>query len=329
MSAGFWESLFGFFVSATGTGITLFYARRAGLVDLPNHRSSHSIPTPHGGGIALVASVTGVTIYEGVLPGHQLQPAYAFLFISVLALTIVGWLDDTRPVSIRTRLAIHLMCGLSVALLINEIAPTAGVVNLVWCVWWLFWTVASINIVNFMDGIDGMVASQGIVYGVFLFVLSGSSHPGGHFGLILAAACLGFILWNWAPAKMFMGDVGSGPLGLFFVIGGALALKAAPAAVVFLPLFPLYWDALLTLILRFRRGERLSDAHRSHLYQRLARAGYGHRRVTYGYTLAAGMGAIAAFLVRDKSSSLRAATICVYVGTIVIIWKLADERAPA
>src|SRR5205823_4265605 len=122
------------------------------------------------------------------------------------------------------RLPSHLVCGCAVAVLVNAIAPMPGIINIAWLAWWIFWSTASINIVNFMDGIDGMVASQGGVYGLFLFALVHSDLPGSRFGLILAGACLGFLMWNWAPAKIFMGDVGSGPLGLLLVIGGALAL---------------------------------------------------------------------------------------------------------
>jgi Fuc2NAc and GlcNAc transferase len=327
MIASFWETVLGFVVSAAGTGVALFYARRVGMVDVPNHRSSHDIPIPRGGGIALVGSVIGVGTSAFLLLGHRPEPIHAFLLLTVLALAVVGWLDDQQPVAMRLRLAIHLMCGISVALLVNQIAPMEGALNIAWLVWWTFWTVASINIVNFMDGIDGMVAFQGIVYGVFLFGLLGSPDLAAQFGLIVAAACLGFMLWNWAPAKMFMGDVGSGPLGLFFVIGGALALKGAPAEVVFLPLFPLYWDAFLTMILRFRRGERLSDAHRSHLYQRLARTRYGHGVVTSAYALAAAIGAIVGLLVRDASALHRSVAIFAYVLAVAILWKLGDSRS--
>src|SRR5205823_5721319 len=148
-----------------------------------------------------------------------------------------SWLDDRRRMSIAVRLPLHLLCGLAVAFLVNQAAPMPGILNLAWLAWWIFWTAASINIVNFMDGIDGMVASQGVVYGIFLYGLA-PTHLPGRFGLVLASACLGFLVWNWAPSKIFMGDVGSGPLGLLFIIGGTLALEDAPSVLVFLPLFP-------------------------------------------------------------------------------------------
>jgi UDP-N-acetylmuramyl pentapeptide phosphotransferase/UDP-N-acetylglucosamine-1-phosphate transferase len=125
---------------------------------------------------------------------------------------------------------------------------------------------------------------------------------------------------------MFMGDVGSGPLGLFVVIGGALALRDVRAVLVFLPLFPLFLDALATVVIRFRRGERLTDAHRSHLYQRLANGGYGHARVTSIYAFAAAVGAIVALWLKNGSATRTTAAILVYVALVLIGWKVLHEK---
>jgi len=199
-------------------------------------------------------------------------------------------------------------------------------IQAVWIAWWVFWTVASINIVNFMDGIDGMIASQGVVYGFFLYALLPSEFFGSRFGLILAAACLGFLLWNWAPAKIFLGDVGSGPLGLFFAIGGALALDGAPAILVFLPLFPLFLDALLTMIIRVRNGQMITESHRDHLYQRIANGGKGHAVVTATYSLAAAIGAVVAIWVKDAPTAWRTGAVTGYVVTVILVWRVMDKR---
>lgn len=326
MISELWEPLGAFVISVAGVGLAFWYARRAGLLDMPNHRSSHSVPTPRGGGIALVSSVVAVASYEVWPIGRASLPVFLVLLGAIAALAVVGWKDDRGSVGVAIRLGVDLVCGFAVALLVNQIAPLPGLLNIAWLAWWVFWTVASINIVNFMDGVDGMIASQGIVYGIFLFALRSGPTLGGRFGLILAAACLGFLVWNWAPAKMFMGDVGSGPLGLLFVIGGALALAGAPATLVFLPLFPLFLDALLTMLIRFRRGERLTDAHRSHLYQRLANGGYGHARVTSIYALAASIGAVVALLVKDASPSRITAAIFLYVLVVLMGWKLLHDK---
>lgn len=321
-----WEPLGAFAISVTGVGLALAYARHAGLIDVPNQRSSHSVPTPRGGGIAIVSSVLAVGAYDVARSDERSWPVLLVLLGAVAALSFVGWMDDRGSIRVGLRLGVHLVCAFAVALLVNEISTLPGVLNIVWLAWWIFWTVASINIVNFMDGVDGMIASQGVVYGIFLFALLPGSWLGGRFGLILSAACLGFLIWNWSPAKIFMGDVGSGPLGLFIVIGGALALQSAPAALVFLPLFPLFLDALLTVLIRFRRGERLTDAHRSHLYQRLANGGYGHARVTSIYALAASVGAVVALSVKNASTSRTTAAIFVYVLLVLVGWKLLHER---
>jgi Fuc2NAc and GlcNAc transferase len=320
------EALGAFLMSLTGVGLTLWYARRAGLLDVPNSRSSHSIPTPRGGGIALVSSVLAVAAYEIARVDQRSWPIFLLLLGAISVLVVVGWMDDTGSIRVAPRLLVHVVCGFATALLVNEIAPLTGILNIGWLAWWVFWTVASINIVNFMDGIDGMIALQGTVYGLFLFVLLSGSTFAGRFGLILAAACFGFLIWNWSPAKMFMGDVGSGPLGLFFVIGGALALGRAPAALVFLPLFPLFLDALLTIIIRFRRGERLTDAHRSHLYQRLANGTYSHARVTAVYALATSIGALVALSVKDASNLRVTVAILLYLVLVITGWKVLHDR---
>lgn len=320
------EPLGAFLISVAGVGLALRYARRSGLLDVPNHRSSHSVPTPRGGGIALVGSVLVVGAYEVARTGGVLRPLFLALMAAIVALALAGWMDDRHTISVGIRLSVHTLCGLAIALLVNEIAPLPGLLNLPWLVWWIFWTVASINIVNFMDGVDGMITAQGIVYGIFLFGLVSGSSLGGRLGLILVAACLGFLIWNWSPAAMFMGDVGSGPLGLFFVIGGALALERARAPLVFLPLFPLFVDALLTMLIRIRRGERLTDAHRSHLYQRLANGGYGHARVTSIYALAAGIGGLIALTVKNASTSWIATAIILYVLSVLIGWRLLHDK---
>ena len=321
------ELLGAFAISAAGVGLALLYTRRAGLLDIPNHRSSHSVPTPRGGGIAIVSAVLAIAPYEFARFGQGTWSIFLILMSATAALTFVGWMDDRGSTRIAVRLTIHLLAGLSVMFLVNEIAPLPGLLNIAWLVWWMFWTVASINIVNFMDGVDGMIAAQGVVYGIFLFALVPASTLAAHFGLILAGACLGFLVWNWAPAKMFMGDVGSGPIGTFFVIGGALALESAPSALVFLPLFPLFLDALLTLIIRFRNGEKLTDAHRSHLYQRLANGGWGHAPVTSIYALAAGVGAGVALSVRGASPPEMSVVITLYALLVLVGWKELHKKS--
>jgi UDP-N-acetylmuramyl pentapeptide phosphotransferase/UDP-N-acetylglucosamine-1-phosphate transferase len=323
-----WGPVLAFSLSAIGVGATFLYTRRIGLFDVPNYRSSHRVPTPRGGGIALVASVFALGAYAFVQTRQFPATTFALLAAAVVTLTLIGWLDDRKTIRVALRLSIHLLCGLAIALLVNEIAPLPGWINVLWLAWWAFWSVASINIVNFIDGIDGMIACQGIVYGLFLFSLMPFGSFGSSYGLILSGACLGFLIWNWPPAKMFLGDVGSGPLGLFFVVGGALALQSTKSALVFLPLFPIFLDALLTILVRFRRGEDLTDPHRMHLYQRLANGGAGHAPVTLAYGLFAALGAVVAFAVKNAAPLAMASAIAAYCGVVMLAWKVGDSRFP-
>ena len=322
------EPIWAFAVAVVGVGLTLRYSHQAGLIDIPNSRSSHSIPTPRGGGIALVIAVMAVTWQLLHESGFQLL-GVGLILVPLAALAIVGWFDDKSHMPIAVRFPIHLFCAIGIGFLINQLHPLPGFLNLLWIAWWMFWTVGSINIVNFMDGIDGMVGSQGVVYGMFLFSLAQPGSTSGRYGVILAAACLGFLLWNWAPAKVFLGDVGSGPLGFLFVLGGALALESAPASLVFLPLFPLFLDALITLVRRARRGEKLTAAHRGHLYQRLANGGSGHAIVALGYALAAAIGAVVGIGARNLLGAPYTIAIAAYLAAVLIGWMLADRRALA
>jgi Fuc2NAc and GlcNAc transferase len=297
-------------------------------MDHPNQRSSHTVPTPRGGGAALVFAVAVFTAVDV----YRLGPAYGFQLAVqgavLVALALVGWRDDHESVSIATRLGTHVAAGCAVAILVNAIHPLTGLANVGWLMVWLFWTTASINIVNFTDGIDGMVASQGVVYGFYLVMLLPDNLFSRHFAAVLAASCLGFLLWNWAPARIFLGDVGSGPLGFFFTVAGALALDGAPVPLIFLPLFPLYLDALMTLLRRVERGEKLTTAHRSHLYQRIANSGVGHGRTTSVYTIASIIGAAVGISVKDATPQMIAAATAIYVLLVTSVWWVGERRFP-
>jgi UDP-N-acetylmuramyl pentapeptide phosphotransferase/UDP-N-acetylglucosamine-1-phosphate transferase len=322
------DLLLAFVLSVFGVGATLRYTRRAGPIDVPNERSSHNVPTPSGGGVAVIAAVFAVAAYDMLGLGHVSRPLVAASGVGLVGLAVVGWLDDHDPMPISIRLLVHFLAGCGIALLVNELHPHSGAANLLWLAWWVIWTMASINIVNFMDGIDGIVTCQGIVYGIFLFALLPAERFGSRIGLILAAACFGFLIWNWFPAKTFLGDVGSGPLGMLFVIGGALALQGAPPVLVFLPLFPLYLDALMTLAYRLGKGEDLTVAHRSHLYQRIANAGVGHPIVTLSYALVAAVGAAIAVAVNGRGWGPIIAAVAVYVAGSAALWSFLDKKWP-
>jgi Fuc2NAc and GlcNAc transferase len=276
-------------VSALMTGMLRRYAIQAGLIDRPNVRSSHSIPTPRGGGLAIV--VTSIAALALLCFLHVVSiRVFAAIAVGGLAVATVGFVDDRHTLPARVRLAVHVFAAL-------------------WCLWWLGglpplllgtqvirlgWPgyvlgalaiVWVLNLFNFMDGIDGIAASEAI------FVTGAAAVLGWVFGdcgavplssAMVSAACAGFLIWNWPPAKIFMGDVGSGYLGYLIA---ALAMAAAvdnPVSVwVWLILGGAFFvDATVTLARRTLRGERLYEAHRSHAYQWLARRWGSHRPVT-------------------------------------------------
>ena len=298
------------------------YALRHQILDQPGPRGSHTRPTPRGGGLGLVIAVL-VTV--SAFMGRRLDSSILFALAGVILTAAVGWLDDRHSLGVRTRLAAHIAAGASLlplALWPTVVPPWFGVFA---GLWWIFWAVSSINLVNFMDGIDGLIASQALVFGGYVVMLAGVGGLSGVVGLSLAGAAAGFLVWNWPPARIFLGDVGSGALGLLFVLAGILLLRDGQVSLVvaYLPLYAIFLDATVTLFRRFRRGERVTEAHRDHLYQRLANGGWGHARVTLLYAAVA----VAAFPIAGLPGGVRTTTIGVYFGAVLCIGFALDRHA--
>ena len=260
------------------------YARRRGMLDQPGQRRSHSVPTPRGGGVGIVVAM--LICLPGAAWGlRESWPAQAWLggLWGALALVAVaGWWDDHRSLPVLPRLGAQ-----SVAIGLFSLGLLVG--DLAW--WWLplllVSGVWSINLHNFMDGIDGLLAQQAIFVGSGLAALAwAAAQP----MLALAAACLavsalGFWCFNRPPARIFMGDVGSGSVGLLIFAVSAMLWKVVPAliwpALILSSAFVV--DASLTLLTRMWRGRRWYAAHREHLYQWLVRRGGAHARVDAAY----------------------------------------------
>jgi UDP-N-acetylmuramyl pentapeptide phosphotransferase/UDP-N-acetylglucosamine-1-phosphate transferase len=271
-----------FVASCMGTRALVALLQRAAVLDLPNERSSHAAPTPRGGGIAVVAAIAAA--WAVFCAAGVLTPASLMATVGMVGLTAVSWVDDLRGLPAALRL------------LIQFAAVTAGM----WMLpggpvfqGWLppgFDAVASalswvwfVNLFNFMDGIDGIAGSEAAAIGIGLVVIAGfgiGRDPGiAALGAAIAAAALGFLVWNWAPAKIFLGDAGSVPLG--YVLGFLLlelAVRGWWKAAIILPLYFLA-DASLTLLRRLLRGERVWQAHREHFYQRAVQRGLTHDAV--------------------------------------------------
>jgi UDP-N-acetylmuramyl pentapeptide phosphotransferase/UDP-N-acetylglucosamine-1-phosphate transferase len=260
---------------------------KADLLDRPNQRSSHSIPTPRGAGLVvlpLVALAWLVVDRFCPLPGQFWAVAAA-----ALALVAFSALDDRRSLSAGLRFAIHaLAVGLGLWALPADFSLTQGLLPrwadlIVAFLAWLWF----LELTNFMDGIDGITGVEGgsIAFGLLLAMAGTLPLPLAGALLLLIGALFGFLAWNWHPAAIFLGDSGSVPLG--FLLGWLLLLAAGaglwPVALI-LPLY--YWaDATWTLLARLRRGEKVWQAHRQHFYQR-ATAGGSHAPVAAAILLA-------------------------------------------
>ncbi len=271
-------------LSALLCGVYLRFARARQVLDVPSERSSHSRPTPHGGGVAFVPA-----FILGLLLTARLYGAWEDVFVTLatiaLALMVLGVIDDLRGLSVRLRLMLYSLACLWMAFTVlpandAENALRSGVLLLLMTLT-LLWAV---NLFNFMDGIDGIAAIQTILAcccAALLSMLTGRGGDYALFCLLLAAAHGGFLFWNYPPARLFMGDAGSVPSGFLLA---SLALVGAVQG----HLNPLCWlillgvfvtDASWTLVWRMGTGQAFTQPHRNHAYQRLSRHWDSHRRV--------------------------------------------------
>lgn len=265
------------------THVILQVLRRRSVLDHPNERSSHTTPTPRGGGWAFIIVLVPVWSCLG-LSGADDMIGISALSGSALALAVMSWHDDLRGLSPLWRLSGQIAAVtlvLSAApdhnLYFTGLLPPAFdslAAGLLW-VWF-------INLFNFMDGIDGISGIEAACIGAGVALVGFFADLQGplfFYGLTLTAAALGFLWWNWHPAKIFLGDVGSIPLG--FLSGWLLLTLSAQgqwAAALILPFYYLA-DATVTLMRRVLRGKRIWQAHREHFYQRAVQKGWRHSTV--------------------------------------------------
>jgi len=275
-----------FVAGALGTWGMRRYALQRQLLDHPNERSSHALPTPRGGGMAIVG-----TVLLGLTAWAVWQPSARGLWVALvppgLAVAAVGFLDDHGHVPARWRLLVHFgaaawatfALGSVPALQLGEWRWQWGVLGLPVSVLLAVWL---LNLYNFMDGIDGIAGAEAVFVGVAAAALMGPDSPIAVALLLLAAASAGFLVFNWPPARIFMGDVGSGFVGLMLAVlligADAQGLLPIWSGMILMGVFVV--DATVTLLRRLARGERVHEAHRSHAYQWSARRFGRHRPVT-------------------------------------------------
>jgi Fuc2NAc and GlcNAc transferase len=298
------------------TGVVLWLAKKAAVLDVPNDRSAHTVPTPRGGGIAFVIVITAALaalLSAGYYPPELVLP----LMCCSIAMAVLGLWDDISSLSAKFRLllqfsiSIAFVVFLPVIPLLNiggyllpvEICAPLYVVAMVWLT----------NLYNFMDGIDGIAVSQGLTA---LAIAACVVVVSGNFFWLLLLACifggvLGFFPWNWQSAKIFMGDVGSSYLGFVFACLMLLSAEEVGVWTWFIILGLFVADTAATLGVRFLAKQNVFDAHQSHIYQQLARYLGSHQKVC-GLLLLVSIVWLAPLALAAASSSNNAWLICTF-----------------
>jgi len=270
--------------SALATMVWIAYAQRRGLLDQPGRRRSHAQPTPRGGGIGIVLAVLGFALLPLGLAGEQMAP---WIALALLAVALIGWIDDHRPLPARLRLWVHLLAAVLLVWTIS--AGSVPAWSAIWLALLVLAVVWSINLHNFIDGINGLLALQAVAVLGWLswFGLRADALLLTQLAAVGAMATLAFLPFNLPRARIFLGDVGSGALGLLIAAAALLALRAdaLDLGAILMLCSASGVDASATLVSRLLRGRRWYRPHREHLYQWLVRSGSSHVQVAIAYFL--------------------------------------------
>jgi Fuc2NAc and GlcNAc transferase len=272
-----------FGIALLSVGFLKHYLQRY-VLDVPNERSSHSQPTPRGGGLGFILAFVLTVAIAQFLPSPLISPHQSLLWLALIPLVAIGALDDWQGVRASVRYLVQFIvsvwvvvqCGAFPLPGLSEWGTMGEVAAMLFTIVGM---TAAIDFYNFMDGLDGLVASVSAVQLGFLALWFDEPAL-----WLLVAALAGFLYWNWSPARVFMGDVGSTFLGaaiaIAFLSAHSTPLRTVAAVAV---TFPLMGDATYTLIRRLLRQENIFQAHRTHLYQRLQQAGWSHEQVAAVY----------------------------------------------
>ncbi len=309
------------------TFLAKFIAKKKSIIDIPNERSSHTIPTPRGGGIAIAISwFFGISVlfYMQMIPKDLYFALLCGVFVSCISI-----LDDIYSLkafprlavqSVAATLALYFLGGLQkIDLVFFEITNIYVLSILAFIV-----IIGFVNIYNFIDGIDGYAASEAIFISLAAFILINDNLL-----LILTFAVLGFIPWNWQKAKIFMGDVGSTLLGFTIAILAVYYQNTCQVNIFFwIIISSLFWfDAIVTILRRLKNKEKLQQAHRKHAYQRIVIAGFSHQKtVIYSLIINAFL-FILAFIVYENPQYI---LLCILINIIFLnlIIRKIDKKLP-
>lgn len=323
-------------VSAAGTSLLVWLirnlARARGLLDVPNARSSHARPTPRLGGLGIL-TVTLVVGGGWLATAGDARNGLAVLAIGA-AIALISLIDDLRGLPAALRLVAHLVAALATVMILGPLAMSWPLEEALpgWVVAGItvLWITGFLNAFNFMDGTDGIAGMQALV-GAAAWAAIGwwlDAPAVVVLATVIAGASAGFLTHNWSPATIFMGDVGSAFLGYLLAVLPLLMPARPTLWTAMLPLWPFVFDAAITLVRRWRRGEALMVAHRSHLYQRLTAADWTHAGVARLYGALAGLGAVVALLTEGLASRSMLPGLTVLVAGSTLLWVLT-ARAEA
>lgn len=303
------------------------YALRNKIVSIPNERSLHDIPTPVGGGLAIVFTwYIGITIlfFNGII-----ERGLYFALLSGVILTIVSLIDDLIGLKASIRLCFHFITAILAFIFLGGLRQLIipGIeMNYIFLVYpfAIIGMVWFINLFNFMDGVDGFASLEAVTICLVLFFLSGSI-----INLLLLACIAGFLFWNWPKAKIFMGDVGSTQLGFILVVLGIYFHNTYQFSILnwIMLTSPFWFDATLTLFRRWRNGEKLGEAHRKHAYQRIVRSGFSHLKVNM-YLLIINVFVVIMILIYREIKFLQIPLFILTLAFFYLITRRVDKRVP-
>jgi Fuc2NAc and GlcNAc transferase len=294
---------------------------------VPNERSLHDIPTPKGGGLAIILTwYTGITIL--FLYGLIERNLY-FALLSGIFLAFVSLIDDVKGLNPFIRLIVHFLTAILAFYFLKGLRPLVmpelninynyiiyplAILGMVWF----------INLFNFMDGVDGLASVEVITISSVLFVMSWNV-----IAILLIVCVSGFLCWNWPKAKIFMGDVGSTQLGFILVVLGIYFHNTFEFSILNWVMLssPFWFDATLTLFRRWRNKEKLVEAHRKHIYQRIVHAGFSHEKVNL-FLIIINLLIIALIIIYREFKIMQIPVFALSLLLFYMITKSVDKRVP-
>ena len=316
-----------FLSSVVGVYLYYIYAKKKSFLDIPNERSSHVKATPRGGGV--VIAIIWFILITWLFLMRKIEYKLFLSLLCGLPVSAIGLVDDIKVTSPKTRLfvqlisasfALILMGGLnSVDIGYSQISGSfiLSILAIIGLVWFT-------NLFNFLDGIDGYLSSEVIFIGLAFFLLYGISTP-----IMLSIVTFGFLIWNWQPAKIFMGDVGSTLMGFSIgVFAVYYQTTGVSSLIVWIMLTSVFWfDASLTLFRRWRNHEQLSKAHKKHAYQRIVQAGFSHSK-TVLFAQIINLTLLALVLLAISFPIMLIPLLALNIIYLYIIMRIIDKRFP-